>query len=52
MDMDKLLEKNEYKEEFKVYFKLCKNTYEASKADIFETKWQRAKNILRCTCLN
>ncbi len=38
--LDKLLEKDEYKEKFKVYSNLCRNTFEASKPDIFERNWQ------------
>ncbi len=33
-----LLDKDEYKEEFKVYTNLCRNIYEASKPEVFEVK--------------
>ena len=34
-----LLDKDESKEEFKIYSNLCKNIYEASKPEVFELKW-------------
>lgn len=34
-----LLDKDEYKEEFKVYTNLCRNIYEASKPEVFEKRW-------------
>lgn len=34
-----LLDKDESKEEFKIYSILCKNIYEASKPEVFELKW-------------
>ncbi|KRG10723.1 deoxyribonuclease [Virgibacillus soli] len=37
---DKLLEKDEYYEEFNIYVNLCKNIYEACKPEIFEFDWE------------
>ena len=34
-----LLDKDEYKEEFKIYANLCINIYEASKPEVFEIGW-------------
>lgn len=34
-----LLDKDEYKEEFKIYANLCRNIYEASRPEIFEIGW-------------
>jgi len=38
--LDMLLDKDSYKEEFKIYANLCRNTYEASKPEVFEMGWQ------------
>lgn len=35
-----LLDKDDYKEEFKVYTNLCRNIYEASKPEVFERAWK------------
>ncbi|MDI9475667.1 MAG: type I restriction endonuclease subunit R [Natronincolaceae bacterium] len=35
-----LLDKDEYKEEFKIYSNLCRNTYDASKPEVFEMGWE------------
>ncbi len=34
-----LLDKDEYKEEFKIYSNLCRNIYDASKPEVFEMGW-------------
>lgn len=34
-----LLDKDEYKEEFKIHANLCRNIYEASKPEVFEMGW-------------
>lgn len=34
-----LLDKDDYKEEFKIYTNLCRNIYEASKPEVFEKRW-------------
>ncbi|HZK56698.1 MAG TPA: type I restriction enzyme endonuclease domain-containing protein, partial [Clostridia bacterium] len=35
-----LLDKDEYKEEFKIYSNLCRNIYDASKPEVFEMGWE------------
>ena len=35
-----LLDKDEYKEEFKIYSNLCRNIYDASKPEVFEIGWE------------
>lgn len=35
-----LLDKDEYKEEFKIYSNLCRNIYEASRPEVFEIGWK------------
>lgn len=35
-----MLDKDEYKEEFKIYSNLCRNTYDASKPEVFEMGWE------------
>lgn len=37
--LDILLDKDEYKEEFKIYSNLCRNIYDASKPEVFEIGW-------------
>lgn len=37
--LDLLLDKDDYKEEFKIYTNLCRNIYDASKPEVFEKKW-------------
>lgn len=34
-----LLDKDDYKEEFKIYTNLCRNIYEGSKPEVFEKRW-------------
>lgn len=34
-----LLDKDDYKEEFKIYTNLCRNIYDASKPEVFEKRW-------------
>lgn len=38
--LDKLLEKDDYKEEFRIYANLCRNTHDASKPEVFEKGWE------------
>ena len=38
--LDILLDKDDYKAEFKIYSNLCRNTYDASKPEVFEIGWE------------
>ena len=35
-----LLDKDDYKEEFRIYTNLCRNIYDASKPEVFERNWR------------